>query len=94
MRQIFVQGAGGLGCRARRFVEKQVDLWKRRQAFLDPDFTHVADQRATPEHCNRDSCKGRRLQTSDAVADARDAPSQTCGFESLDRVITIDVAWG
>jgi hypothetical protein len=92
MREIFVQRAGSLGCRARRFVQQQIDLRQRRQAFLDPDLAHAADQRAAAENGNRHVGEGRRLQASHAVADARDAPAQTRGFQLFDGMVAIDVA--
>jgi hypothetical protein len=76
MREILVQGSGGLGSCGRRFVKQKIDLWQRRQAFLDPDFAHVAHQRAAAKHGHRHSREGRRLQPADAIADAGDTPSQ------------------
>jgi len=71
-----VQSAGGFGCCARRFIEQEIDLWQRRQAFRSPDFAHVADERTTAQHGHCHPRESRRLQTSNAVANARDPPSQ------------------
>jgi hypothetical protein len=87
-----MQGPGGFGRCARRFVEQQIDLRKRRQAFLGSELSHVADQRAATEHRDRDSGEGCRLQSANAVADAGDAPSQARGFQPLDGMVAIDIA--
>jgi hypothetical protein len=87
-----VQRAGRLGCCVWRFVEQQIDLRKRRQAFLDPDFAHAADQRAAAENGDRHAGEGRRLQASHAVADAGDAPAQARSFQSFDGMVAIDIA--
>jgi hypothetical protein len=87
-----VQRPGGLGCCIRRFVKQQIDLRKRRQALLDPDFAHAAHQRATAKHGDRHAREGGRLQTSHAVADACDAPAQPRGFQPFDGIVAIDVA--
>jgi hypothetical protein len=87
-----VQRAGRLGCCVWRFVKQQIDLRKRRQAFLDPDFAHAADQRAAAENGDRHAGEGRRLQASHAVADAGDAPAQAGGFQSFDGMVAIDIA--
>lgn len=92
MREIFVQRAGSLGCRVRRFVQQQIDLRQRRQTLFDPDLAHAADQRAAAEDGNRHVGEGRRLQASDAVADAGDAPPQPRGFQLFDGMVAIDVA--
>jgi hypothetical protein len=92
MREIFVQRARGLGGRVGRFVEQEVDLRKRRQAFLFPEFAHAADQRAAAEHGDSHARESRRLQASDAVADACQAPAQPRGFQLFDGMVAIDVA--
>jgi len=92
MRKIFVQRAGSLGRCIRRFVKQQIDLRKRRQAFLDPDFAHAANQRAAAKDGNRHAREGGRLQTSHAVADACDAPAQARGFQPFDGIVAIDIA--
>ncbi len=94
MRQIFVQGPGSLGRCAGGFVEKKVDLWQWRQALLDTEFAHVADQRAPTQHRDGDASESGCLQPSDAVADACDPPSQASGFQAFDCMVTIDIAGG
>jgi hypothetical protein len=76
MREIVVQGARGLGCCGRRFVQQQVDLRQRRQPFILADLAHVAHQRGAAEHRHRHAGESRGLQTADAVADAGNAPAQ------------------
>ena len=92
MREIVVQGARGLGCRRRRFVQQQIDLRQRRQPFIFADLAHVAHQRAAAQHGDRHAGESRGLQAADTVADAGYAPSALGGFQPLDRMVAKDVA--
>lgn len=92
MREIVVQGAGGLRRRGRRFIEQKVDLRQWRQPFLFADLAHVAHQCASAEHGDRHAGERRGLQPADAVADAGNAPSEPGGFQGFDRVVAKDVA--
>lgn len=87
-----MQRGGSLGGCTRRFVQQQIDFRKRRQAFLNPDLAHAANQRAAAEYGHRHAGESGRLQTSHAVADARDAPAQTRGLQLFDGMVAIDVA--
>ena len=71
-----MQSAGGFGCRAGRFVKQEIDFRQGGEPLRSSDFTHVADQCAAAQHGHRHPRESRRLQTSNAVANARDPPSQ------------------